>query len=207
MERSLAILALSRPPEQEPVKCRTGTSSSPPQIQVHKSNIPNRMGSPSRDPPVVGGLPSPDLQWTRTKDKDNEERRQDPGRVTSSAVFFSSRLTLDPATEIHHVEWAQPRPRLRSRLQRRIRGRLQRRRGLYLLILRALPPCQQHLPVASEKVARKMAPIPQMCSPGRYFLGPSLSLQISSNRITDQSKNHVVSHRFLVPLQRSCSFR
>jgi hypothetical protein len=152
MERSLSILALSRPPEQEPVKRRTGASGSPPQVQVHKSNLSNRMGSPSRDPPVVGGLPSPDLQSTRTKDNDNGEHRQDPGRVTSSAVFFSSRLTLDPATEIHHVKWAQPRPRLRSRLQRRIRGRLQRRRGFYLMILRALPPCQQHLSVASEKL-------------------------------------------------------
>jgi hypothetical protein len=175
-EQSLAILALSRPPEPEPVKRRTGASGPPSQIQVHKSSLSNRVGSPSRDPPVVGGLPSPVLQSTRTKDTDNEEPRQGPRRVTYSTFFFFSRLTLDPATETHHVEWPQPRPRLRSRLQRRIRRQPQKRMGVYLLVLRALPPCQQHLPVASEKVARKMTLMPRMYIPGTYFPGPSLSL-------------------------------
>ena len=67
-ERALAILALSRPPELEPAKRQTGTSSPPP-FQVHKSNSSSEISTPPQTPPVIS---SP----KRTKVKDDEVPRQ-----------------------------------------------------------------------------------------------------------------------------------
>jgi hypothetical protein len=80
-ERSLAMLALNRPPEPSPVKRRTDTSG-PPIFQVHKFDPPSEISSPPRTP-ICGGLRSSKPHSTETKAKDDEVLRQVPCPIDS----------------------------------------------------------------------------------------------------------------------------